>query len=32
MEEKKANIAKYLKTVVSPFVTPLMEELVNKRP
>lgn len=32
MEEKKAEIAAYLRTTVSPFITPLMEELVKKRP
>lgn len=32
MEEKKAEISNYLRTTVSPFVTPLMEELVKKRP
>jgi len=32
MEEKKAEISAYLRTTVSPFITPLMEELVKKRP
>lgn len=32
MEEKKAWISAYLRTTVSPFITPLMEELVKKRP
>lgn len=32
MEEKKAEISNYLRSTVSPFVTPLMEELVKKRP
>jgi hypothetical protein len=32
MEEKKAEISAYLRSTVSPFITPLMEELVKKRP
>lgn len=32
MEEKKAEISAYLRSTVTPFVTPLMEEIVKKRP
>lgn len=32
MEERRAEIAAYLENVVSPLVTPLMEELVKNRP
>lgn len=31
-EEKKAEISKYLRGTVSPFITPLMEQLVKQRP
>ena len=32
MEEKKAEISAYLRSTVSPFITPLMEELAKRRP
>ena len=32
MEEKKTEIKEYLRTVVTPFLTPLMEEIVRERP
>ena len=32
MEEKKTEIKDYLRTVVTPFLTPLMEEMVKERP
>ena len=32
MEEKKTELANYLRTKVSPFVTPMMEEMAKKRP
>jgi len=32
MEEKKAEISAYLRSTVSPFITPLMEELAKTRP
>ena len=32
MEEKKAEISRYLRTHVSGIITPLMEEIVKKRP
>lgn len=32
MEEKKAEISSYLRNTVSPFITPLMEELAKRRP
>lgn len=31
-EKKKSEIANYLKTRVSPFVTPMMEEMAKKQP
>jgi hypothetical protein len=32
MEEKKAEIKNYLNSVVTPFLTPLMEEMAWKKP
>ena len=32
MEEKKAEISRYLRTHVSCILTPLMEKIVKKRP
>ena len=32
MEEKKLEIRTYLKNVVTPFLTPLMESIVRERP
>ena len=32
MEEKKTELANYLRTKVSPFITPLMEEMARKKP
>lgn len=32
IEEKKAEIASYLRNKVSPFITALMEDISRKRP
>lgn len=32
MEEKKTELANYLRTKVSPFITPLMEQMAKTKP